>query len=79
MRNARVGNGPLALNERACSLERNCRNVNSDVTRLTELGLSERRNAKLEAVVREVVAAQTNLAVSPLVYIASAEERAYGL
>jgi predicted transcriptional regulator len=42
MRDARVGDGPLSINELTCRPERDYEDVNSDVTRLIEPGLSER-------------------------------------
>ena len=54
--------GPLAINELARRLERHSKNVHTDVTRLIELGLIERRSDQLVAVTWDIVTAEMRLA-----------------
>ena len=54
--------GPLSINELARRLGRHYKNVHTDVTRLIELGLIERRGDQRVAVVWDVVAAEMRLA-----------------
>lgn len=54
--------GPLSINELARRLGRHYKNVHTDVTRLIELGLIERRSDQLVAVVWDIVAAEMRLA-----------------
>jgi predicted transcriptional regulator len=54
--------GPLSINELARRLERNYKNVHTDVSRLIELGLIERRDDQRVAVVWDIVTAEMRLA-----------------
>lgn len=54
--------GPLSINELARRLERNYKNVHTDVSRLIELGLIERRADQRVAVVWDIVTAEMRLA-----------------
>ena len=54
--------GPLSINELARRLARHYKNVHTDVTRLIELGLIERRNDQQVVVVWDIVAAEMRLA-----------------
>ena len=54
--------GPLSINELARRLGRHYKNVHTDVTRLIELGLIERRGDQRIAVVWDVVVAEMRLA-----------------
>ena len=54
--------GPLSINELARRLERHYKNVHTDVTRLIELGLIERRGDQRVAVMWDIVAAEMRLA-----------------
>jgi predicted transcriptional regulator len=54
--------GPLSINELARRLGRHYKNVHTDVTRLIELGLIERRSDQRVAVVWDIVAAEMRLA-----------------
>lgn len=54
--------GPLSINELARRLERHYKNVHTDVTRLIELGLIERRDDQRVEVVWDIVAAEMKLA-----------------
>lgn len=54
--------GPLSINELARQLERNYKNVHTDVTRLLDLGLIERRPDQQIAVVWDTVVAEMRLA-----------------
>jgi predicted transcriptional regulator len=54
--------GPLSINELARRLERPFKNVHTDVTRLIELGLIERRSDQRVTVVWDIVAAAMRLA-----------------
>ncbi len=54
--------GPLSINELARRLGRHYKNVHTDVTRLIELGLVERRTDRRVAVVWDIVAAEMRLA-----------------
>ena len=54
--------GPLSINELARRLGRNYKNVHTDVSRLIELGLIERRADQRVAVVWDIVTAEMRLA-----------------
>ena len=54
--------GPLSINELARRLERHYKNVHTDVTRLIDLGLIERRSDRQVEVVWDVIAAEMRLA-----------------
>lgn len=54
--------GPLSINELARRLERNYKNVHTDVARLIELGLIDRRSDQRIAVVWDIVVAEMRLA-----------------
>ena len=54
--------GPLSINELTRRLERHYKNVHTDVTRLIELGLIERRNDRQVEVVWDVITAEMKLA-----------------
>lgn len=54
--------GPLSINELARRLNRNYKNVHTDITRLIELGLATRRADQRVAVVWDIVAAEMRLA-----------------
>jgi predicted transcriptional regulator len=54
--------GPLSINELARRLARHYKNVHTDVTRLIELGLIERRSDQRVVVVWDIVAAEMRLA-----------------
>ncbi len=54
--------GPLSINELARRLGRHYKNVHTDVTRLIELGLIERRSDQRVAVVWDIVVAEMRLA-----------------
>lgn len=54
--------GPLSINELARRLARHYKNVHTDVTRLAELGLIERRSDRRIDVVWDIVAAKMRLA-----------------
>ena len=54
--------GPLSINELARRLGRHYKNVHTDVSRLIELGLIERRADQRVAVVWDIVAAEMRLA-----------------
>lgn len=54
--------GPLSINELARRLGRHYKNVHTDVSRLIELGLIERRADQRIAVVWDIVAAEMRLA-----------------
>jgi predicted transcriptional regulator len=54
--------GPLSINELARRLARHYKNVHTDVTRLAELGLIERRSDQRVEVVWDIVAAEMRLA-----------------
>lgn len=54
--------GPLSVSELARRLGRNYKNVHTDVARLIELGLVERRSDQSVAVVWDVVVAEMRLA-----------------
>lgn len=54
--------GPLSINELARRLERHYKNVHTDVSRLIELGLIERRADQQVAVVWDIVTAEMRLA-----------------
>lgn len=54
--------GPLSINELARRLERNYKNVHTDVSRLIELGLIARRDDQRVAVVWDIVTAEMRLA-----------------
>jgi len=54
--------GPLSINELARRLERHYKNVHTDVSRLIELGLIERRADQRVAVVWDIVTAEMRLA-----------------
>lgn len=55
-------NGPLSINELAKRLERNYKNVHTDVARLIELGLVDRRTDQRVAVIWDIVVAEMRLA-----------------
>jgi predicted transcriptional regulator len=54
--------GPLSINELARRLGRHYKNVHTDVTRLLELGLVERRDDQRVDVIWDIVTAQMQLA-----------------
>jgi len=54
--------GPLSINELARRLARHYKNVHTDVTRLAELGLIERRSDQRVEVMWDIVAAEMRLA-----------------
>ena len=54
--------GPLSVNELARRLQRDYKNMQSDVKRLAELGLVERRKDALVSVAWDVVRAEMRLA-----------------
>lgn len=54
--------GPLSINELARRLERHYKNVHTDVSRLIEFGLIERRADQRVAVVWDIVTAEMRLA-----------------
>jgi len=54
--------GPLSINELARRLERHYKNVHTDVTRLIDLGLIERRSDLRVAVPWDTIAAEMRLA-----------------
>ena len=54
--------GPLSINELAHRLDRHYKNVHTDVTRLIELGLVERREDQRVVVTWDIVTAQMQLA-----------------
>lgn len=54
--------GPLSINELAKRLERNYKNVHTDVARLIELGLVDRRTDQRVAVVWDIIVAEMRLA-----------------
>jgi predicted transcriptional regulator len=54
--------GPLSINELARRLARHYKNVHTDVTRLIELDLIERRNDHRVVVVWDIVSAEMRLA-----------------
>ena len=54
--------GPLSINELARRLGRNYKNVHTDVSRLIELGLVDRRADQRVAVVWDIVTAEMRLA-----------------
>lgn len=54
--------GPLSINELARRLERDYKNVHTDVSRLIELGLAERGTDQRVAVSWDVVTAEMKLA-----------------
>jgi len=54
--------GPVSINELARRLGRHYKNVHTDVSRLIELGLIERRADQRVAVVWDIVAAEMRLA-----------------
>jgi predicted transcriptional regulator len=54
--------GPLSINELARQLGRNYKNVHTDVSRLIELGLVDRRDDQRVAVSWDVVTAEMRLA-----------------
>lgn len=54
--------GPLSINELARRLGRHYKNVHTDVTRLIEFGLIERRSDQRVVVVWDIVAAEMRLA-----------------
>ena len=54
--------GPLSINELARRLDRHYKNVRTDVTRLIELGLVERRDDQRVAVTWDIVIARMRLA-----------------
>jgi predicted transcriptional regulator len=54
--------GPLSINELARRLERNYKNVHTDVSRLIELGLIERRADQRVVVAWDIVTAEMRLA-----------------
>jgi predicted transcriptional regulator len=54
--------GPLSINELARRLARHYKNVHTDVTRLAELGLIERRSDQRVEVVWDIVSAEMRLA-----------------
>ena len=57
------GHGPLSINELAKRLGRNYKNVHTDVSRLIDLGLIERRADQRVEVEWDVVTAEMRLAV----------------
>ena len=54
--------GPMSINELARRLGRNYKNVHTDVTRLVELGLIERRPDRRIAVTWDTITAEMKLA-----------------
>ena len=54
--------GPLSINELARRLDRHYKNVHTDVMRLIELGLVERRDDQRVVVTWDIVTAQMQLA-----------------
>ena len=54
--------GPLSINELARRLGRNYKNVHTDVSRLIDLGLIERRPDQRVAVIWDIVTAEVRLA-----------------
>ena len=54
--------GPISINELARELERNYKNVHTDVTRLVELGLIERGPDQRIAVAWDIITAEMRLA-----------------
>ena len=54
--------GPISINELARQLERNYKNVHTDVTRLVELGLIERGEDQLVVVAWDTITAEMRLA-----------------
>jgi predicted transcriptional regulator len=54
--------GPMSINELARLLQRNYKNVHTDVTRLAELGLIERRPDQRVGVVWDIIRAEMKLA-----------------
>ena len=54
--------GPLSINELAKRLERNYKNVHTEVSRLVELGLIQREKDQRVAVAWDVVTAEMRLA-----------------
>jgi predicted transcriptional regulator len=54
--------GPMSINELARLLERNYKNVHTDVTRLLELGLIERAQDRQITVAWDTIAAEMKLA-----------------
>ena len=54
--------GPLSINELARRLERHYKNVHTDVTRLIELSLIERRSDQLVEVVWDIIVAEMRFA-----------------
>ena len=54
--------GPMSINELARLLSRNYKNVHTDVTRLAELGLIERRDDQRIRVAWDIIRAEMKLA-----------------